>query len=144
MLRSSQKHRGVPIMPAGVHAVCDRAAMFDVILLVHRERVHVGAQTDRPISGPPAKHADDAGHPNPAMHFDAPGLKLCGHDVAGPALFEADFGMRMEVTPPGPHLIVQFGNLGENIHLPVLESWGRWRKTIAASAVCQQMTTYVI
>jgi hypothetical protein len=44
----------------------------------------------------------DAHHPGSAqsaVHFDAPGFELPGHEVGGAQLFETQFRVRMDVAP---------------------------------------------
>ena len=43
----TEQHRRVPIVAAGVHLAGPRRAMREVVALFQRQRVHVGAQTDR-------------------------------------------------------------------------------------------------
>ncbi len=48
-------------MAAGMHAALVLAAMVEGVVLVHRQRVHVGAQADRPRIVADADGAHDAG-----------------------------------------------------------------------------------
>ena len=46
IFRGAEQHRGVPVMAAGVHLARVGRAVREVCLLIHRQRVHVGAQPD--------------------------------------------------------------------------------------------------
>ena len=45
--RRAEQHRGMPIVTAGVHFARDPGAIGEVGRLLDRQRVHVGAESDR-------------------------------------------------------------------------------------------------
>jgi hypothetical protein len=57
------------VMPAGMHAPVVPRAVRESIRLVYRQRVHVGAQTDRAPGAAGAQHADHAGLADAAVHL---------------------------------------------------------------------------
>ncbi len=60
-LRGAEEHRGVPVVAARVHDAGPRRDVRHVVLLVDRERVHVGAEHDD-LAGPTAlQPRDDSG-----------------------------------------------------------------------------------
>ena len=69
-------------------------------LLRHRQRVHVGAQSDRASRLRAAQQADDAGHADAGLHFDAERAQAL-RDLFCRAHFPvAELRMRVEVAPP--------------------------------------------
>ena len=48
----AQQHRGVAVVAAGMHAALVRRAVIEGVRFLHRQRVHVGAQADRPAPLP--------------------------------------------------------------------------------------------
>jgi hypothetical protein len=69
--------------------------------LLHGQRVHVGPQADGPATGPavaPVHDAHHAGGAHAPMDGDAPFGQPPGHDIGGAHLFEAQFGVRVDVT----------------------------------------------
>ena len=119
VFRRAQQHRGVPVMAAGMHAVRCARAVGEVVGLLHRQRVHVRAQADRPVAAGRFAPAQDAHHPRAAeaaMHLDAPFRELGGDDFTGAVFLEADLGMRVEVLPPGGHFGLQLGQPGQRGH----------------------------
>src|SRR5262249_333092 len=49
-------------------------------------------------------------------HFDPELRKLRGNDVGSTILFEAEFRMRMEVTPPARHFFLKLCNASHDRH----------------------------
>ena len=103
-----QQHGRVTVMAAGVHAAGARRPMREIVGLVHRQAVHVGAKPDRLHRVALAQCADHAGFAEPARHFQPPLLKLGGHDVRCPVLLEGQFGMSMDVAADGRDLALDF------------------------------------
>ena len=64
--------------------------------LLHRQRVHVGAQHDGGAVAV-AQHADDAGLPDPRRHLVAGGAKPLRRDACSPGLLHREFGVRVEI-----------------------------------------------
>jgi hypothetical protein len=104
VLGGAQQHGRVAVMAAGMHAALVLAAMIEGIVLVHRQRVHVGAQPNgaRIVADPDG--ADDAGLADAGRDLAAPFLELLGHDLRRPLLLEAELGMGVDVTPDGGEL----------------------------------------
>ncbi len=77
------------------------AAMVEGVALVHRQRIHVGAQADchRIVADPDG--ADHAGLADAGGDLDAPFLELLGDDAAGALLLEAQLGVGMDVAADG-------------------------------------------
>ncbi len=62
--RGAEQHRGVAVMAAAVEAAGDGGAPFQVGVLLHRQRVHVGAQANALAAVALAlDHPDHAGAP---------------------------------------------------------------------------------
>ena len=112
VFRGAQQHGGVAVMAAGMHAaweLCWRRAAGG---LLHRQRVHVGAQADRGLPVAVPQHADDAGLADAAMHLDAPFLRAFGDEVGGAVLLQAQFGMGVDVVADGGRAHPDIGGLG--------------------------------
>ena len=99
--RGAEQHRGVAVMAAGVHLAVVAAAIREVVGLVDRQRVHVGAQADRGLAVAGAQHADHAGVADAAVHLDAPFLQLARDQVGGAMLLQAEFRMGVDVLADG-------------------------------------------
>ncbi len=81
-----------------------RDACAKVVFLVHRQRVHVGAQADRAaavLRRSPRNHGDDPGLADVAVMLDAERGELARDDLDGAVLLEAQLGMRVQVAPQG-------------------------------------------
>ena len=85
------------VMAAGMHLALVSAAIREVVGLDDRQRVHVGAQTDRGLAVARAQHANHAGRADAAMHLDAPFLQLARDEVGGAMLFQPEFRIGMDV-----------------------------------------------
>ena len=116
ILGGPQQHGGVTVVAARMHAALVRAAMVEGVELVHRQRIHVGAQADGAWIVADPDGADDTGLADAGRHFQAPLLQLLGHDGAGPLFLEAQFGMGMNVAPDGGQLVSEGGDLGLDVH----------------------------
>jgi hypothetical protein len=93
-----QQHGGVAVVAAGVHAAVVLRAVREVVLLLQRQRVQVGAQADGALAVAAAQHADDAGAGDAGVHLEAPFAQLVGHDLRGAVLLEAEFRVGMDVA----------------------------------------------
>src|SRR6185369_9958357 len=97
--RGTEQHGGVAVMAAAVEAAGNRRAPFQVGILFHRQRVHVGAQADALAAGAlTLEHADHAGAAEAAMYLDAPSLQLLRDDAGSAYFLEADLGMGMQIA----------------------------------------------
>ena len=94
------------VVAAGVHAPGVAGMVGEVVLLVDRQRVHVGAQADRPLAGAGAQHPDHAGLADAAMGFDTEGFEALGHQRGGAVLLEGEFRVGVDVTADGGDLRV--------------------------------------
>ena len=96
--RGAEQRGGVAVMAAAVKAAGNGRTPRQIGVLVHRQRVHVGAQPDPLAAGALAlEHADHAGDAEPAMHLDAPLRELFRDDARGAHLLEADLGVRVQI-----------------------------------------------
>ena len=71
------------------------------IALLHRQRIHVGAQADRARAAAGAQHPDDAGAPDPAMRFDAERLEPGGNELGGAVLGKGQLRVGVDVLAEG-------------------------------------------
>src|SRR3954470_2114478 len=97
IFRSTKQHGGVPVMAARMHAARILRAIFNTVALLHRQRVHIGPQSDGAVATgrlvTAADHADDAGTAEAAMHLDAPLRQPLRYQRAGALLLEANLRM---------------------------------------------------
>ncbi len=88
-----------PSWPQACMCSARARAVRNVVLLVDRQPVHVGAQHDR-LAGPRAvQHADDAGLPDPGVHLEPQRAQPLGDDAGGAVLFEAQLGVLVQIAP---------------------------------------------
>ena len=85
-------------MAAGMHHAGVLAAVRQVVGLLDRQRVHVGAQPDRRLAVAGAQHADHAGAADAAMHLDAPFLQLPRNQLGGAVLLQPEFRVGVDVA----------------------------------------------
>jgi len=98
LARSSEQHRRMRVVSAGVHLSRDLRAAVLARILADRQGVHVGAQAAH-MSGQCA--ADDADHTRcrNATVFDAQRRQFALDDRLGIVLFEAELGMTVNFAP---------------------------------------------
>jgi hypothetical protein len=106
-------------MAAGVHLAGHRRLVRQAGFLLDRQRVHVGAQADHLVGLALAAvdDADHAGAPQARHHLVATeGLELLGHGSSRPLHVVKQFGMGMDIAPPGGDLVVQVGDAVDDRH----------------------------
>ncbi len=107
VLGSGEQHGGMAVMAACMHLARMPRPMGEGVVLLQRQRVHVGAQPDRTLAGAAAQRADEAGAADAGGHLVAPFRKLFRHHLRGPMLLEAQFRMGVNVPPYGLDLRLQ-------------------------------------
>jgi len=117
MLGRSQKHRGVAIMAAGMHAAGIARDMRKIILLGDMQSIHIGAQCHRSV----ARHRSlqDADHTrsrNTAIDRDAKGLEKPGNQRRRVVFLECGFRMGVNPMPPLGHLGVKISDPIDDRH----------------------------
>ena len=98
--RGGEQHRRVAVVAAAVHPAVVAGTVLELVVLVHRQRVHVGAQAHAaPGAVPaPAHHRDDAGPADPRMVLDAQRAQPLAHQLRRPVLLESELGMPVQVA----------------------------------------------
>src|SRR5690606_4844379 len=96
-------------MPAGVHDALYLRGPRHSRFLINGQRVHVCTQSDclptRPLL--PVNDADDTSSTDAGYHFiTTETSELGGDQLCSSMNFEAEFGMRMDIAPPGDHIRV--------------------------------------
>src|SRR5207248_1639576 len=128
IVRRAQQNGRVPVVSAGVHPPIMARAMRELVFFVERQRIHVGAQTDRAVAGPRLESAHEARRRDAARDLDAEGFQALGNEIRGALLLEAEFRMGMEVPAPLRQLVLLRDNLGNDWHgRPRTKSWRRLR-----------------
>jgi hypothetical protein len=95
---STQQHGGVAVMAAGMHLAGKFRFIGPVGHFRHGKRIHVGTQADAAGAVAHLQRGDHAGAAETAMHLQPGTLEKIGDDGAGSFLFEAQFGMRVQVV----------------------------------------------
>ena len=117
--RGAQEHRGVAVVAAGVHLARHGRLVRQVVRLDDRQGVHVGAQPDHlaAVALGAADDADHAGAADAGHHLvAAEGAQLVGDRRGGAVDVELQFGMGVQVVPPGGDLVMQVGNAVDDRH----------------------------
>ncbi len=104
MSRRGQQHRRVPVVPARVHLAEDLAGPGLAAGLLHRQRVHVGADADAARTRSMAKGADHPRAAQATVHLPAPTLQAFGHQRRRHMLFIGQFRLRVDLAPDLDHL----------------------------------------
>jgi hypothetical protein len=101
VLGGCEQHGGMAVVAAGVHLAGVLAFVFERVVLLHGQGVHVGAQANGAAAGAavaPVHDADHAGGAHPTVDGDAPFRELAGHQIGGAHFFKAQFGVGVDVT----------------------------------------------
>jgi hypothetical protein len=117
--RRAQQHGGVAVMAAGMHLARRLGFIRQVVGLIDRQRVHVGAQADG-LSRRAFAAADDADHAGAAdarHHLvAAERLELVGDRGRRAMHVVHEFRMGMQVMPPVGDLVMQVGDAVDDGH----------------------------
>src|SRR6185369_11324633 len=123
MLGCREQHGYMPVVAAGVHLALVPAGVAEGVELLHRQRIHVGAQANRARTGAVPHDADDPRRTQAAVDRDTPFRELLGHYIGGAHFFETQFGMGMDVAPDcgdgrrlGHHRV-------EDVHVDLMFTW---------------------
>ena len=98
--RRAEQHRGVTVVPAGVHLAGNNRAIFAPRRLLDEQSVHVGAQADGAVApAPPVNRGDDPAAADPLDDFiDAPLAQFSRHQPRGARDVEAGFRVAMDIA----------------------------------------------
>ncbi len=98
------------VVATGMHHARRLRAIGHIVLLLDRQRVHVGADADHRAAF--AQVADDARLADAGLRLDAKLGEGVGHQAGGALLLKAKFRMHVDVTAPGNDLVGQLLGLG--------------------------------
>ena len=101
ILRSGQQHGGVAIVATGVHLARHSTGVGKGVALLHRQRVHVGAQPDGAAGRARLDATHHAGGTQAAVDGNAPVGQLLRNDVGGAQLLETQFRVGVDITAQG-------------------------------------------
>jgi len=116
VLGGAEQHRRVPVMTAGVHLAVGGRAMGELVQLLDRQRIHIGAQPDRRRRVAASDGTDDPGSGEPAMHLDAVFGELGGDEIGSALLGKGQFGMGVDVAADRRQFVQIIGDFGEDRH----------------------------
>ena len=109
--RGAEQHGGMAVMAAGVHLARHRRLVRQVVRLLDRQRVHVGAQPDRLVRMPPLRPwmtPTTPVRPMPGTTSSQPNaLSLSATLAAVRCTSYMQFGMGVQIAPPGGDFAVQ-------------------------------------
>ena len=118
--RRAEQHGGMAIVAAGVHLAGHRRLIWEIVRLLDRQRIHVGAQSDDSAAIVPlaaADHPDHAGAADAGHHLvAAEALELLGHGSRGAMHVVQQLRMGVDVVPPGGDLAMQVGDAVDDRH----------------------------
>ena len=100
--RGAEEHGGVGVVSAEVSDAGDGTPVGEVVVLLDREGVHVGAEGDA-LGGARSRVrggevGDHAGAPDPLRDLEAGFPQLSRHDAGGAHGVEAEFGVGVDVA----------------------------------------------
>jgi hypothetical protein len=113
----TEQHRRMTVMAAGMHPAVMGRAVGEIVHLLDRQRIHIGAQPDRGGSVAAPDRADNPGPGQPPIDLAAVFGQLYRHQIRGPLLGEGELGMRMDVTADRNQLVAIVEHLGNDRHL---------------------------
>lgn len=114
----TQQHRGMPVMTAGMHLTGMFRGIVHARFFRDRQRIHVGAQSDRRPLGLPIDDCDDTGCSDALMYFIYTKLaQPVGDKSCCLVALKLQFGDRMQVLPPRGHIGGKIGNSVDDGHL---------------------------
>src|SRR6185437_4213880 len=111
--RRAKQHRRMPVMSAAVGNTGVDAGVWGPGGFLDRQRIHVGAQADRPVGVSRRDHSDDAGPADAFVNVDAPVPHRLRHHGCGAFLFVRQLRMAMQVAAYRAHLPRQLVDAGE-------------------------------
>ena len=101
VLRRSQEHGHMAVVPTGVHLAGVLAGVGELVELLHGQRVHVSAQTDGARAAAVFEDAHHACLAQAPVDGDAPLGEFLGDQVGGAQLFKAELGVGVDVAAHG-------------------------------------------
>jgi hypothetical protein len=99
LLRRAQQHRGVAVVPAGMHHAVVHALPGPPRRFADRQRVHVGAQRHAARAAAHVQRAHHAVPAHAARDVPAPLLQPAGHELGRGRLLERELGVAVQVAP---------------------------------------------
>ena len=107
ILCSTEQHSGVTIMTAAMHLAGRFRGMGKVIAFLHRQRIHVSAQRNRPVAGARLQGSHDARLREATINLDAKALQPFGDKRRCTLFLECQFRMGVKIpTPFGEQFVV--------------------------------------
>ena len=119
---STEQHRGVAVMAAGVHHAGRLRGVRQIGLLLDRQRIHVGAQPDHlhvAFAGRlvALDDADDAGAAEPGGDLVAAEFpQAIRHECCSAVDVVQQFGIFMDIPAPGLDIGLQIGDAVDDGH----------------------------
>ncbi len=102
------------IVPAGMHFAIDGGAILDLVQLIYRKRVHIGANSNsfRPwLARSSTQRANHARFSNTRLHLQPQRTQALCHNTRGAHLLKSKFWMLVQITSHGHHIGHKFINI---------------------------------
>ncbi len=112
----AKQHRRVTVMAARMHLPLIGRAVREIVQLVDRQRVHIGAQPDRSRRVAAPDRADHPGAGEPAMHLAAELGELIRDQVGRAPLGKSELRMSVNVAADRRQLVLIMAHLGNDRH----------------------------
>ena len=98
------------VVPAGVHRAVVFGGELEVVLLLNRERVHVGAERERRARLRPLDLGDDAGLGDARLYgYAVERAERFGDECGRLVLLECEFGLPVEAAAERDDLVEKVG-----------------------------------
>jgi len=108
----------VSVMTATVHPALEARDVRKIVFLVHRQRIHVRAQSDRTstLVALAADHTNNTRFADTGVMLDARRSELASDDLRGAVLLEAELGMGVQIATQCRQLGVVLAQVFDGAH----------------------------
>ena len=102
----SEQHRGMPVMPTRMHNFGDFRPVWNLLFVLNREGVHVGAECNPRSGMSPFDPPDYSVAAHPLGHTDAQLSQSLTYPSGSVVLLKLQFGMLVQIFPAFHHLFL--------------------------------------
>lgn len=106
----------MPVVTAGVHFAAIAGSMFETVLFLDMERVHIGAQCNAVSAIAAAQNTDDASFRQSTMYLDPSVLQQLSDQLRRRGFFKCSFWVLVYLSAPPPHIGMQRLYFRNNVH----------------------------
>jgi len=87
------------VMATGVHLAVMTGTVIESVMLLHRQRIHIGTETDGFPATPCPQYTHYPGAGQAAVHLDPQPLQGIRDEIASPVFLEGKFRVGVNVSP---------------------------------------------